>query len=152
MRRALQFAISISALLVGCCAMRAPLHAQQRITIRLLNGKSGKPIAHENVTSRWGGGLGTSVVVSVDEQGTGTVEVPAGADTFEMSEGPRKGSEPYRLAYADCNQSKMAIRVRGVLEHGANPGDDCGDPKYQPHPHEVVFWGLPRPWWKPDFQ
>lgn len=135
------------------CAGSQPLRAQQKITIRLLHAKSGKPIANENVTLRWGDGFGLpAAVVRVDTLGIGTVEVPAGIVSFRMSEGPRKGKEPDRLAYLDCNGNQASVRVSDVLEHGVDPGNKCSERRHEIKRGEVIFWGLPRPWRTPDLQ
>lgn len=114
---------SLVAALAFCFVFSVSLEAQQSFTIRLLHSKSGRPIANQNVTVRWGDEFDSSVIVQIDARGIGTVEIPKGIDAFEMVEGPRKGKESYRIAYGDCNKQRTAIRIRNVLENGVDPGD-----------------------------
>jgi hypothetical protein len=125
----------------------------QTITIRLLNGKTGKPISNQNVTIRWAGDSMQGTVVAVNHKGIGRVEIRPGEASFALMEGPRNGKEADRVAYIDCNEhTGTLISVSRVMETGFVPGNSYGDHTFQTHPGEVVFWGLPRPWWKPDMQ
>ena len=68
-----------------------------------------------------------------------------------MVGGPRKGSEPNRVSFLDCNeQASLLVLVTDAVQAGIVPKNKCGDQKAVPHPGEIVFWALPRPFW--DFQ
>lgn len=139
------------------CAMLSvlgmALHAgAQTLTVRLLNGKTGKPIRDQNVTLDWDYGK-TSIVLRVDRHGVAHVTVPVGARWLGVSEGPRKGPESYRVAYFDCNRPALVnLDVAAILAHGYVAGDDCGRRVIVPQPGEIIFWGMLRPWWIPDLQ
>jgi hypothetical protein len=118
-----------------------------------LNAKSGKPMKNKMVTFEWGETWDRSEI-AFDKQGMGTVEVPAGEHKFTLSAGPKVGKEPYRIPYLDCNEPKMKlfIQVSLVLEKGYVLGNTCGRKSAVAHPGEIVLWGLPNSWWKPDMQ
>jgi hypothetical protein len=117
----------------------------QTLTIRLLNAKSGKPFGKQNVTLHWDVDFERSVV-RVGSDGVGFVQIPPNVKSFHMTGGPRKGREPYRVAYADCNdRSVRSLSTSKVLEEGVVPGNACGDASFRPEPGEVVFWALPLP-------
>ena len=138
-----------------CCSCSILLHGvtgAQTITIRLLNAKSGKPITDQNVTLKWDKDFKSSKI-STDDTGSGHVQVPQEAAQFVMIAGPKKGSEPERIPYRNCNASTPAlISIDRVTTKGWVPNNVCGHAKATPHPGEVVFWALPLPWWKPDMQ
>jgi hypothetical protein len=125
----------------------------QTITVRLLNAKTGKPMANKMVTFQWRGSWDESVI-ALDKNGLGTVAVPPGEHEFTILAGPKVGKEPYRIPYLDCNETKMEllVRVSLVLEKGYVLGNTCGRKTALAQPGEVVFWALPNPWWMPDMQ
>src|SRR5436309_3528473 len=85
--------------------------------------------------------------------GLGQLEIPPNATAFLMISGPRNGSEPFRVAYQNCNEhATTLISVAQVLEKGVVPRNVCGRQNVAAKPGQVVFWALPLPWWKPDFQ
>ena len=124
----------------------------QVFTIRLVDGKSGKPMGNKNVTFDWDTDFKQSVTM-VDKDGVGHLEVPQGVRGFMMRPGPRIGDEPNRVPYQNCNERKTAfIPIAQVLEKGVALKNNCGRQWIAPRPGEVVFWGSPLPWWKPDMQ
>lgn len=132
--------------------MLSSLAYGQTITVRLLNAKSGKPMAGQNVTLDWGGNF-ESTKARMNESGTAQVEIPKGAANFVMLGGPRNGKEPRRIAYFDCNEKKtVLISVQEVLDKGFVPKNVCGKQSTAARPGEVIFWALPLPWWQPDMQ
>ena len=138
-------------LFIAGAALSAPL-AAQTFTIRLLNAKTGKAMPNRKVTVRWADGLKSSEV-SIGEDGSGRLEVVPGSQQFLFTVGPKLGNEPYRLAYINCNDPAMAtIQVEQVLKAGLVPGNKCGSRTAVPKPNEIVFWAMPKPWWRPDFQ
>lgn len=138
-------------LLILAAASPVPLVAQT-FTIRLLNGKTGKAMPNNNVTVRWADGL-KSTEVSIGRDGLGRLEVPPGSQQFLLTVGPKRGTEPYRLPYINCNDPAMAtIQVTQVLEAGFVPRNKCGAHTAVSKPNEIVFWAMPKPWWLPDSQ
>jgi len=136
-----------------CTALCAPL-AAQTITIRLLNGKTGLPLADKNVTLEWSPDYSPpGSVIYLGKDGIGTVNVPIGSEFFIMRGGPKIGKEPYRIPFINCNapMSDM-IQVSGVLKRGYVPGNTCSKMTAVPRPGEIVFWAKPKPWWQPDMQ
>lgn len=129
----------------------APIKAQT-ITVRLLNAKTGEAIGKKNVTVKWTDGSKSSEIL-LDNKGQGNFQIPSGRREFFLMAGPRSGNEPYRVAYIDCNEPAVAaIQVAQVLEKGFAPRNNCGHQSFVSRPGEIIFWALPLPWWKPDFQ
>jgi hypothetical protein len=125
----------------------------QTIRVRLLDGKNGKPIGNKFVTIHWNRELMNKTTVSIDRHGVGTVEVPSGVGDFFMSEGPRAGKEPNRVAYSDCNEPSWEIvQVANVIHEGYVPKNGCGHAGVAAAAGEIVFWAHPLPWYLPDFQ
>jgi hypothetical protein len=129
-----------------------PQQVVQTITVRLLNAKTGEPMKNKMVTFEWEGEWKRTKIKS-DEQGLGTAEVPAGEKEFSLMPGPKVGKEPYRIPYLDCSEGRPTFfQVSLVLEKGFAPKNSCSRKTAIAHPGEVVFCGLPKPWWVPDFQ
>jgi hypothetical protein len=115
----------------------------QTLKLRLLNAKSGKPMRNENVTIRWDNLEGA--VVSVDKKGIAILKVPSKVKQFAVIPGPRKGSEPYRSAYTNCNnQISPLVSVTDVVNKGVVRKNICGPATATSSPGEIVFWALPR--------
>jgi len=129
--------------------------ATQTITIRMLHGKSGKPLSNKNVTLAWSPDFipwhGT--VVHLGKDGTGTADVPAGVELFEVMPGPKVGKEPGRIPYFDCNSPLFPhVSVSQVLKKGVVSENTCSNKTAIPRPGEIVYWAKPLPWWQPDMQ
>jgi hypothetical protein len=140
-------------LLLGGTVLSEPLSAQT-ITIRILNGKSGRPLSNKNVTLYWSpdfAPLGT--VVHLGNDGIGTVEVPVGSEILTMMGGPKVGKEPYRIPFINCNEPMTEkIQIAHVLKDGHVPANVCSKKSAVPRPGEIVFWAMPKPWWQLDMQ
>lgn len=146
-------ALVIFLLVVGAI-VSASLEAQT-LTIRLLNGKTGRPMSNKNVTVQWSPGYfpWEGSVVYFGKDGIGKVEVHSGAEFFTMMTGPKIGKEPYRIAFIDCNEPMMVkIQIAQVLKGGYVPRNGCSKKSAVPRPGEIVFWAEPTPWWQPDMQ
>jgi len=144
-------AVVVVVLILGmvCCTPASP----QTVTIRLLNAKSGKPMPNKNVIFIWCPDCFAKSEVSIGKDGIGHVAVPAGTNTLSMMGGPKIGNEPYRIAFIECNNPAAAsIPIAQVLEKGVVPQNTCSTKSFPPKPGEIVFWALPIPWWRPDFQ
>jgi hypothetical protein len=141
----LRIAVLLLILATVCCQSISA----QPLTIKLVDAKSGKPMGRRNITVKWDNS--ESSVVVVNDRGLGRVEVSPGAKQFVLVTGPRKGAEPNRVAYMDCNERvSMLVSVSEVVKNGIVPKNKCGNQKLAPQPREIVFWALPRPYW--DFQ
>jgi hypothetical protein len=130
-----------------------PCLSAQAINIRLLNAKTGKPMNNKMVTFEWGSGDRDRSAIRSDEQGLGSVAVPAGEHEFTLEAGPKVGKEPYRIPYFDCNEGRPTfIQISSVLQNGLVLRNTCGQQSAVAKPGEIVFWLLPLPWWEPDMQ
>lgn len=133
-------------LLLSSLALLTVTASAQTITVRLLNGKSGKPFPNRNVTFHWGD-TQQATVVPVDKNGIGHVTVPAGFSEFILAEGPLSEKQPHSIAFEDCNSNaNTPVSVAQVMTHGVTPGNTCSERKAAAHPGEVVFWGRTRSW------
>jgi hypothetical protein len=124
----------------------------QTITVRLINGETGKPMKNLNVTLHWDQDSFKSSVVFIGPEGVGHVDVLRGATAFYLMGGPKIGKEPNRVAFLDCNQSSSKVSIEEVIKVGVVPENICGPVKISPKPGQVVSWGRPRHFWEPDFQ
>jgi hypothetical protein len=140
-------------LLITGAASPAPL-ASQTITIRLLDGKTGRSLSDKNVTLLWSPDyFPPGSVIYFGKDGIGTVKVPSGSEFFIMRGGPKIGKEPYRIPFINCNAlMPEMIQVSQVLKRGYVPGNTCSKKTAVPRPGEIVFWAMPTPWWQPDMQ
>jgi hypothetical protein len=123
----------------------------QSLVFHLLNGDSGKPFGDQNLTIEWDPSFNQSIL-ALGSDGTGSVAIPRGATSFVMLGGPKKGSEPNRVAYIDCNDSTPEISVENALKEGIVPSNRCGKCTVTAKPGEVIYWARPLPFWMPDLQ
>jgi len=120
----------------------------QSITVRVLNARSGRPLARQSVTISWPDTL-DKTVVSLGPDGTATLDL-AGRSQFGMLPGPRSSKEPDSIAYIDCNDFSM-VRVDAVLNRGLVTANRCSSKiSAKVKPGEIVFWGVPLHWWESD--
>lgn len=87
--------------------------AAQTLKIRLINGKSSKPMGNRRITVKSVTDLESSVIV-VDDRGVGVLPLTPGTQEFLLLGGPKSDSEPYRIAYIDpmiprCDESKLQM-------------------------------------------
>lgn len=139
------FGVALSAALLFCCA---PSLTGQSITVRVLNARSGRPLARQSVMISWPD-TANKTVVNLGPDGTGTLDL-AGRSHFGMLPGPKSAKEPNSIAYIDCNDFSM-VRVDDVLSRGLVSANRCSSKiSAKVKPGEVVFWGVPLHWWEPD--
>jgi hypothetical protein len=140
----------------------------QTITVRLINGKTGKAMKNKNVKvtfwwedpasrdkdkrkplGNWGG-----TDVYIGKQGTGHIDIPQKATLVEIGAGSKIGKEPFRVPYFDCTESTLPrIPVADVLARGFIPVNSCNkNLKIRVAPGEIIYLGDPIPWWEPDFE
>lgn len=137
--------VALSAALLFCGV--SPL-AGQSITVRVLNARSGRPLARQSVTISWPD-TRDKTVVNLGADGTGKLDL-AGRSEFGMLPGPRSGKEPNSIAYIDCNDF-ATVRVNDVLNRGLVTTNRCSSKvSAKVKPGEVVFWGVPLHWWESD--
>lgn len=138
--------VAMCAALLFCCT--SPLIGQS-ITVRVLNARSGRPLARQNVMISWPD-TSDKTVVNLGPDGTGTLDL-AGRAQFGMLPGPKSPKEPNSTSYIDCNDFSM-VRVDDVLSRGLVTTNRCSSKiSAKVKPGEVVFWGVPLHWWDPDF-
>jgi len=140
------FAVAaLSATLLFCCV---PSLIAQSITVRVLNARSGRPLARQSVTISWPDTM-DKTVVSLGADGTGKLDI-SGRSQFGMLPGPRSTKEPDSIAYIDCNDFSM-VRVNDVLSRGLVTANRCSSKvSARVKPGEIVFWGVPLHWWESD--
>ncbi len=145
MKHLFVLALAVSAVATPLCA--------QTITVRLLDGKSGKPITDKNITFHWNSDHFEESVVRIGKDGVGKVTAPAKATDFFLMEGPKDGDEPFRVAYFDCNTPAHSRNsISEVLSRGIVPGNECSKRSAKAEPGVIIFWGLTRRWYEPDMQ
>lgn len=137
--------VALSAALLFCGVSSA---IGQSITVRVLNARSGRPLARQSITISWPDTL-DKTVVNLGPDGTGKLDL-AGRSEFGMLPGPRSAKEPNSIAYIDCNDFS-AVRVDDVLNRGLVTANRCSSKvSAKVKPGEVVFWGVPLHWWESD--
>lgn len=124
----------------------------QSLVFHLLNADSGKPFANQNLTIEWGPSFFKESILDLGSDGTKSVAIPAGATSFVMLEGPKKGSEPYRVPFFDCNDPISEISIGTAVKEGVVPTNRCGKATATAKPAEVIYWARPLPFWLPDLQ
>ena len=129
----------------------ATMARAQSLVFHLLNADSGKPFRSENFTIEWNLSSKESIL-SLGNDGTKRVTIPAGATNFMMLGGPKKGSEPYRVAFIDCNGPISEISVERAVKEGVVPTNRCGKGTATAKPGEVIYWARPVPFGMPDLQ
>ena len=120
----------------------------QSITVRVLNARSGRPLARQSVMISWPDTM-DKTVVNLGPDGTGKLDL-AGRSHFGMLPGPKSDKEPNSVGYIDCNDFSM-VRADEVLRRGLVAANRCSSKiSATVKPGEVVFWGVPLHWWEPD--
>lgn len=138
--------LSVVAAALSFCSASALIG--QSITVRVLNARSGRPLARQSVTISWPDTL-HKTVVNLGPDGTAKLDL-AGRSEFGMLPGPRSDKEPNSLSYIDCNDFAK-VRTRDVLSRGLVTANRCSSKiSAEVKPGEVVFWGVPLHWWESD--
>ncbi len=124
-----------------CFLAFAACSPAQTITLRLANGKTGKPFTKKNlnVTFWWqdsiqpeedkwtqvdGSFLGTDAIYH--KTGVAHIPLPPQATRIEVREGSKIGKEPSMIPYFDCNgHMPQMIPVTDVLERGFIASNEC---------------------------
>lgn len=148
-------AIRVLAKFVCVTAFCVSLHAQtvNTIHIRLLDGKTGLPVApsnflvkvdhHDTVHNEW---------VHMYDDGTVIVTVPAGAKEFSVKATYDASME----TYINCDAAKESDRERDIwypiseiLKAGVVAPNECSKTHYTAKPGEFVFFVRKRNWRDP---
>ena len=160
-------------LLLLCVLSLDSLAPAQTMTIRLVNGKTGKPLAKKDVTvSFWRddpslrkGVAGVQVKgeewvnISLDKHGIGLIDLPPLATKVQVVAGFREGRvDNIRIRYRLCKligiQSTLKsanlqyVSLDEITTHGFIPETDC-TPKLPVHaaPGEYVVMAVPYTCW-----
>lgn len=139
-------AISVASFAALFCCASALMG--QSITVRVLNARSGRPLARQSITISWPDTV-HKTVVNLGPDGTGKLDL-AGRSEFGMLPGPRSDKEPNSISYIDCNDFAK-VRAEDVLSRGLVTANRCSNRiSATVKPGEVVFWGVPLRWWESD--
>lgn len=145
-------AIRALAKFAWAAALCVSLHAQtgKTITIRLLDGKTGQPIApsnflvridrHEAVHNEW---------LRMSDDGTAVVTAPADASFLSLQ-------ATYDLSmeiYVNCDAAKEKVKdtlhwyaIADILKTGVTAPNQCGKADAKAKPGEFVFFVRMRRW------
>jgi hypothetical protein len=119
----------------------------QTITIRMLNGKSGKPVDGKSINVEFQGSSEKSVI-AIDKHGIGHLQIPPGATAISLIAATEKGKEQNLPAYTVCGPFGQFIPVQDILEHGYVPEDACSSaPQLTAKPSELLYLIEPLPWY-----
>ena len=114
-----------------------PQTTPRTMSIRLLNGKTGRPIGNQTVIlatfSRERKYLETKAV-HLAKDGTGSINFPLEAERFEIS-----GYEDSYLN--ECGSQPNPLIIEQVLRSGYVGADVCGSGTTVAHAGEIVLWG-----------
>jgi hypothetical protein len=137
---------------VCLAALCACLHAQSAkpISLRLLDGKTGLPVKasnflvridhHDTIHPEW---------VQMNDDGTVTVTLPAGAKEFSVKATYNMSME----TFFNCDAAKETDKERNiwypvsiVLKAGVVAPNECGKTDFTAKPGEFVFFVRKRDW------
>jgi hypothetical protein len=119
----------------------------QTITIRMLNGKSGKPLDGKSINVEFQGNSEKSVI-DIDKHGIGHIQIPPGATAISLSAATQKGKEQNLPAYTVCGPFGRFLPIQGILEHGYVPENVCSSTlQLTAEPSELLYLVEPLPWY-----
>ena len=121
------------------------------ITIRMLSGKSGKPLGERFIAVEFQNSPQKSMIF-INRQGIGNLEIPPGATAFSLI-APAKKWGANQAAYIVCGPFGQLIPVKDVLEHGYVPQNECKPTlKLTAAPGELLYLIEPLPWYTPALE
>ncbi len=121
------------------------------LTIRMLNGKSGKPLGSRFIVVEFQNSPEKSMI-SINKQGIGHLDIPPGATAFSLI-APAKKKGANQPAYIVCGPFGQLISIQDVLQHGYVPQDECRSTlKLAAAPGELLYLIEPLPWYTPALQ
>jgi hypothetical protein len=130
----------------------SPSPAPTGLTIRMLNGKSGKPLGNRFIAVEFQNTPEKKSMIYINKQGIGDLEIPPGATAFSLI-APAKKRGANQAAYIVCAAFGQFIPVQDVLLHGYVPHDDCNaNLKLTAAPGELLYLIQPLPWYTPALE
>jgi hypothetical protein len=118
------------------------------LTIRMLNGRTGKPMRNTTLRAEFQGSSIKSII-TIDKQGIGHLEVPPNATAVSLIAAPRKG-HPEQPAYKVCGPFGQLLPIADILAHGFVPQNTCSaDLTLTAQPREVLYLIELLPWYTP---
>jgi hypothetical protein len=121
------------------------------LTIRMLNGKSGKPLGERFIAVEFQNSPQKSMIF-INRQGIGNLEIPPGATAFSLI-APAKKRGANQAAYIVCGLFGQFIPVQDVLQHGYVPQNECNSTlKLTAAPGELLYLIEPLPWYTPALE
>jgi hypothetical protein len=108
------------------------------ITIKVLNGKNGKPVWRESPNVYIGDST-ENVNPRTDRHGEAKLRIPADAESIKIT--PNWGHE--------CRPSNArSYSVAEILAKGVVAENSCGTSRVNPTPGVLVFYERPSTWWE----
>jgi hypothetical protein len=149
---------TLAACLFALSLFSAPVLSQtpaqtpsQTLTIRMLNGKSGKPLGNRFIAVEFQNSPQKSMIY-INKQGIGDLEIPPGATAFSLI-APAKKLGANQAAYIVCGLFGQFIPVKDVLEHGYVPQNECSSSLHlTAAPGELLYLITPLPWYTPALE
>jgi hypothetical protein len=140
-------AIQVGALVTFIALSMTPLIGQDvTVTVRLVNGKSGKPITDENLNV-WVNDAKDSQLFRPDRDGILTLRVGSD-DVLSFASNVEVTCHPYRKD----EHSLRRYQVSEILAHGVADENSCSKKiRVEARPGEFVFYERPRTlleWWR----
>ena len=121
------------------------------LTVRMLDGKTGKPLGNRFIVAEFQGSHEDSMVY-INKQGIGDLEIPPGATAFSLI-APAKKRGANQAAYIVCGSFGQLISIKDVLQHGYVPQDVCNlTLKLTAVPGELLYLIKPLPWYTPALE
>ena len=109
------------------------------ITIKVLNGKSGKPVWRES-PNVYIDNSNNNVNPRTDRHGVAKLRVPVNGQRIRVS--PNWGHECRPVA------TLPAYSIAEILQKGVVAENSCGAATINPMPGVLVFYELPSTWWE----
>ena len=128
---------------IATCVFSATAGMAQSITVQLLNGKNGKPIAKVSVYISFSEDPARKTLhFTTDSRGEIQFAVN-GSKTFQVNQ----------IGYATCDEQPLGAQPRAypidrILDTGLVSANNCGHTRVQPEPGRLVFflrhgtWGV----------
>ncbi len=133
---------------IAIVTLLCPVAAEQQITIKVVDGRNGKPLKNTTVDI-WFGTKASPPPTQVNaaSDGSAVVVIPASRETMLIA----------AQSVADCRAGREAgksyieknvYRVEDILHTGVVAQNMCGKATGQPTPGVLVFYVRPLHWWE----
>jgi hypothetical protein len=121
------------------------------LTIRMLNGKSGKPLGNRFIAIEFQNSPHKPLLY-INKQGMGHLPIPPGATAFSLIAPARKRGAN-QAAYIVCGPFGQWIPIQNVLQHGYVPQNECNaNLPLTAAPGELLYLITPLPWYTPALE